>query len=159
MSSASVRARGALYGLAIGDALGMPTQMLSREEVAERFGVLDGFREAPADHVIAAGLPAGSITNDTEQALLLADVLLSGGGHVDSEDLGRRMLAWAEQARERGSLDLLGPSTSAAVTALVADGPLDLFGRSGATNGAAMRITPVGLVGAADDLVALVDLV
>ena len=159
MSSASVRARGALYGLAIGDALGMPTQMLSREEVAERFGVLDGFREAPADHVIAAGLPAGSITNDTEQALLLADVLLSGGGHVDSEDLGRRMLAWAEQARERGSVDLWGPSTSAAVTALVADRPLDLFGRSGATNGAAMRITPVGLVGTADDLVALVDLV
>jgi ADP-ribosylglycohydrolase len=29
MKTAS-RARGALYGLAIGDALGMPTQMLSR---------------------------------------------------------------------------------------------------------------------------------
>jgi ADP-ribosylglycohydrolase len=90
MSSASERARGALYGLAIGDALGMPTQMLSREDVAAHFGVIDGFREASSDHIIAAGLPAGSITNDTEQALLLADVLLSGGGHVDSEDLGRR---------------------------------------------------------------------
>ena len=159
MSSASERARGALYGVAIGDALGMPTQMLSREDVAAHFGVIDGFREASSDHIIAAGLPAGSITNDTEQALLLADVLLSGGGHVDSEDLGRRLLAWAEHARERGSLDLLGPSTSASVTALVADGPMDVFGRSGATNGAAMRIAPVGLVATADDLVALVDLV
>jgi ADP-ribosylglycohydrolase len=159
MSSAEERALGALYGLAIGDALGMPTQLLSHDQVAAHFGTIDGFREAPPDHRIAAGRPAGSITNDTEQALLLADALLAGGGHVDSDDLARRLLAWAERARERGSLDLLGPSTSAAVTALVADGPLDVFGRSGATNGAAMRITPVGLVAAADDLAALVDLV
>jgi ADP-ribosylglycohydrolase len=159
MSSADERALGALYGLAIGDALGMPTQLLSRDQIATHFGTIDGFREAPPDHRIAAGRPAGSITNDTEQALLLADALLAGGGHVDSEDLARRLLAWAERARERGSLDLLGPSTSAAVTALVADGPLDMFGRSAATNGAAMRITPVGLVAVPDDLAALVDLV
>jgi ADP-ribosylglycohydrolase len=158
MSTAAERALGALYGLAIGDALGMPTQMLSRDEVAAHFGILDGFQEAPAGS-IAAGRPAGSSTNDTEQALLLADVLLAGGGHVDSEDLARRLLTWAEHARERGSLDLLGPSTSAAVTALVADGPLDVFGRSAATNGAAMRITPVGLVARPDDLDGLVDLV
>jgi ADP-ribosylglycohydrolase len=159
MSSADERALGALYGLAIGDALGMPTQLLSRDQIAIYFGTIDGFREAPPDHRIAAGRPAASITNDTEQALLLADVLLAGGGHVDGEDLARRLLAWAERARERGSLDLLGPSTSAAVTALVADGPPDVFGRSAATNGAAMRITPVGLVAAADDLASLVDLV
>src|SRR5215211_81673 len=159
MNSVSERALGALYGLAIGDALGMPTQFMSHEEVAAQFGIIDGFLQAPADHRIAAGRPAGSITNDTEQALLLAEVLLTGGGHVDGEDLARRLLAWAEHARERGSLDLLGPSTSAAVTALVADGPLDVFGRSAATNGAAMRITPVGLVAAPDDLAALVDLV
>ena len=34
-SEAGSRARGALYGLAIGDALGMPTQMLSRGEIRE----------------------------------------------------------------------------------------------------------------------------
>jgi ADP-ribosylglycohydrolase len=159
MSSASERGLGALYGLAIGDALGMPTQLMSRKEVTAHFGILDGFRDGPADHMIAAGLPAGSITNDTQQALLLANALLAGGGHVDNEDLARRLLAWAERARERGSLDLLGPSTSAALTALVANGPLDVFGRSAATNGAAMRIAPVGLIAAPDDLAALVDLV
>ena len=159
MNSADDRALGALYGLAIGDALGMPTQLLSRDQVAAHFGTIEGFREGPPDHRIAAGLPAGSITNDTEQVLLLAEALLAGGGHVDSEDLARRLLAWAERARERGSLDLLGPSTSAAVTALVADGPLDVSGRSAATNGAAMRITPVGLVAVPDDLDRLVDLV
>ena len=115
MTSADERALGALYGLAIGDALGMPTQLLSHDQVATHLGTIDGFREAAPDHRVAAGRPAGSITNDTEQALLLADALLAGGGHVDSEDLARRLFAWAERARERGSLDLLGPSTSAAV--------------------------------------------
>src|SRR6266566_3057766 len=36
------RARGALYGLAIGDALGMPTQSLSRAVVVARYGPLIG---------------------------------------------------------------------------------------------------------------------
>ena len=159
MSTAADRARGALYGLAIGDALGMPTQLMSHQEVATCFGVLDGFRAPPAGHPIASGLLAGSVTDDTEQALLLAEVLLAGGGHIDSDDLARRLVAWAERARERGSLDLLGPSSSAAVAALVAGGPVDEVGRAGATNGAAMRITPVGLIISSDDLDALVDLV
>jgi len=153
------RAYAALYGLAIGDALGMPTQFMSHEQVVARFGSLDGFREAPADHPIAAGLPAGSITDDTEQALLLADALLDGRGRIDGDDLARRLLAWAERARERGSIDLLGPSSSAAVAALVAGGPLDQVSRFGTTNGAAMRIAPVGLIMSTDDLGALVDLV
>ncbi len=52
------RAVAALQGLAIGDALGMPTQLLSRSEIASRFGPIEGFRSAPDDHPIAAGLPA-----------------------------------------------------------------------------------------------------
>ena len=159
MSAANDRARGTLYGLAIGDALGMPTQLMSHQEVAASFGILDGFRAAPAGHPIASRLVAGSVTDDTEQALLLADALLIGGGHIDSYDLARRLVAWAEQARERGSLDLLGPSSSAAVAALAAGGPVDEVGRAGATNGAAMRIAPVGLIISSDDLDALVDLV
>ena len=51
--------------------------------------------------------------------------------------------------RERGSLDLLGPSTSRAIAAVLAGAPVAEAGRFGATNGAAMRVTPVGLVVAA----------
>lgn len=74
-------ARGALYGLAIGDALGMPTQMLSRRQITERWGpLLTGFEPAPPGHPIAAGMAAGDVTDDTEQAVLLgrlADSLLA----------------------------------------------------------------------------------
>src|SRR4030095_6594591 len=51
------------------------------------------------------------------------------------------------------------PSSSAAVAALVSGGPVDEVGRFGATNGAAMRIAPVGLIISHGDLDALVDLV
>ena len=47
--------------------------------------------------------------------------------------------------RARGSLDLLGPSTKRALTALLAGADIDQAGRFGVTNGAAMRITPVGI--------------
>ena len=61
-----------------------------------------------ADHPIAAGMPAGSITDDTEQALLLAHALIDGAGVIDPEDFARRLAAWEDDMRARGSLDLLG---------------------------------------------------
>ena len=59
------RALGALQGLAIGDALGMPFQLLRRDAVRERTGgVVDGFVEAEPEHPLAGGMPAGAITED-----------------------------------------------------------------------------------------------
>jgi ADP-ribosylglycohydrolase len=57
MSSADDRRLGALYGLAIGDALGMPTQLPSRDQVAAHFGTIEGFREP----LPITGLPRGSL--------------------------------------------------------------------------------------------------
>jgi ADP-ribosylglycohydrolase len=76
------RARGALYDLAIGDALGRPAEMLTRAEVVARWGpLLSGFEAAPPAHPIADGMPAGSVTDDTEQAVLLGRLLVRGRGH------------------------------------------------------------------------------
>lgn len=152
------RAAGALYGLAIGDALGMPTQSLPREAIVARFGpLLTGFAAAPAGHPLAAGLPAGSVTDDTEQALLVARLLIEGAGDLDGAELARRLIAWEEDMRARGSLDLLGPSTRKAIAALLAGVPSADSGSAGATNGAAMRIAPIGLATPADDLALLTD--
>jgi ADP-ribosylglycohydrolase len=143
------RARGALYGLAIGDALGMPTQMLSRSEIRERWGgLLRGFEPAPRGHPIAAGLPAGAVTDDTEQAVLLGRLLVAGRGVVDPRELAEALVIWERDMAARGSRDLLGPSTKRAVAALLAGAPLEEAGASGATNGAAMRIAPVGIAAA-----------
>jgi ADP-ribosylglycohydrolase len=152
------RARGALYGLAIGDALGMPTQMLSRPQIIRRWGpLLTGFEPAPPGHPIAAGMPAGAVTDDTEQAVLLARLLLSG--HIDPRELAAALVAWERGMAARGSLDLLGPSTRRAVAAVLAGTAPEEAGTSGDTNGAAMRIAPVGITMAADNLPTLVDAV
>ena len=140
------RARGALYGLAIGDALGMPTQMLSRQEIRARWGeLLTGFEPAPPGHPIAAGMPAGAVTDDTEQAILLGKLLVRGQGTIDKHELATALVRWEREMAERGSLDLLGPSTKRAVAAVLAGSPPDEAGAAGTTNGAAMRIAPLGI--------------
>jgi ADP-ribosylglycohydrolase len=147
------RAAGALYGLAVGDALGMPTESLPRPEIVARYGpLLEEFETGPPDQPLAPGLPAGTVTDDTEQALLLAHLIISGKGEIDEEDFARQLLAWEEDMRARGSLSLLGPSTKRALSALLAGAPFTETGRSGTTNGAAMRITPVGVATPAADL-------
>ena len=113
------RARGALYGLAIGDALGMPTQMLSRQQVVERWGpLLTGFEAAPDDHPIAAGMPAGAVTDDTEQAVLLGRLLVRGEATSNPAIWRPPCWAWERDMAARGSLDLLGPSTKRALAAV-----------------------------------------
>jgi ADP-ribosylglycohydrolase len=144
--SAADHARGALYGLAIGDALGMPTQLLSRQQITARWGpLLTGFEPAPPGHPIAAGLPAGAVTDDTEQAVLLARMLVKNRGVPGPGDWAAALIGWELDMAERGSLDLLGPSTKRALTAVLEGTPPAEAGRHGDTNGAAMRITPVGI--------------
>lgn len=139
------RAVGALVGLAVGDALGMPTQSLSREEICAQFGQVDGLHDAAPDQPIAPGMPAGSVTDDTEQAVIVAQLLLAGDGHVDAHDFAHALSTWQHHMVERGSQDLLGPSTNAAISALASGVAPEEAGRHGTTNGGAMRVTPVGV--------------
>ncbi|NYI86739.1 ADP-ribosylglycohydrolase [Amycolatopsis endophytica] len=143
--SARDRALGAFAGLALGDALGMPTQSMSRAEIARRYGTVDRLLDAVPDQPIAPGMPAGSITDDTEQALLLARLLVDGGGRVEPLVFAKALLDWEADMIRRGSADLLGPSTKRALDLLQAGVPPEEAGRGGSTNGAAMRITPVAI--------------
>lgn len=153
------RAYGALLGLAIGDALGMPTQYTAREKIVERYGILDWFQPGPPENFISRGMPAARVTDDTDQAVILGEMLVEGRGHVDPEAFAQALLAWEARMIAAGSQDLLGPSTRHALT-LVAQGmSTELTGRSGSTNGAAMRVAPVGIAFAAEPLEGLVDAV
>lgn len=153
------RALGALTGLALGDALGMPTQSMSRAQVLADHGEITGLVDAGRHQRIAAGMCAGSVTDDTEQALLLARLLVGGGGSVAPDVLAAELLAWERGMAARGSLDLLGPSTKRAVERIAAGERPEHAGRDGVTNGAAMRIAPVGVAVAAEPLEVLVDAV
>lgn len=139
------RALGAFLGLALGDALGMPTQSLSREQIRTRYGRIDGLIDADADQPIAPNMPAGAITDDTEQAILVGELLVAGQGRIEPTDLAQRLIDWEAAMRAKGSQDLLGPSTKRAIEMILAGASPEQAGRFGTTNGAAMRITPVGI--------------
>ena len=145
------RAYGALAGLALGDALGMPTQAMSPEQIRAVYGRITGLVEGDASQPYAPGMPAGSVTDDTEQALLIASLLVRGRGTssgrvaLDAGEFAHALLAWEDSMIQRGSLDLLGPSTKAALERVRAgEDPLTVGG-AGTTNGAAMRVTPIGI--------------
>ncbi|NMY71121.1 ADP-ribosylglycohydrolase family protein [Pseudomonas protegens] len=139
------RALGAFYGLALGDALGMPTQSLSREQIQQRFGAIATLEDAGPDQPIAANMPAGSITDDTEQAILVGRLLVQGQGRIAPTALASSLIEWEAAMQAKGSQDLLGPSTKHAIELILAGHSVEEAGRYGTTNGAAMRITPVGI--------------
>ena len=151
------RAYGALAGLALGDALGMPTQEMSPEQIRAVYGRITGLVDGDASQPYAPGMPAGSTTDDTYQALTLASFLgrgegsSAGGVTLELGGFARELLNWEEWMKAQGSLDLLGPSSKAALERVrLGEDPLRVRGM-GTTNGAAMRVTPVGIAVSTDD--------
>jgi ADP-ribosylglycohydrolase len=141
------RAWGCLAGLALGDALGMPTEFLTPEQIAAEYGRVGGLVQPPAWHPHAA-LPPGRVTDDTGQALAVAGVYLRHG-RMSAQATAQALLEWATAQGEGLSL-VAGPSTRQALAALLAGADPQRSGAAGKTNGAAMRAAPIGIVHAAD---------
>lgn len=106
------RAYGALAGLALGDALGMPTQAMSPKQIQAVYGHVTGLVDGDKSQPYAPGMAAGSVTDDTEQALLIASLLLKGHGSgltLDAGEFSHALLAWEDSMIERGSLTCWDP--------------------------------------------------
>lgn len=146
------RAAGCLLGTACGDAFGMPAY-LSPQENRERYGWLSEFLPAPDDHLVHAGLPAGRVTDDTQQAMALAGAIIRDGD-ITVAGAARAICDWYV-AIGGDSFPWVGPSTRRAVTQLLAGADPQETGVWGETNGAAMRIAPVGIRCAGDPAAAV----
>lgn len=145
-ADATDRAVAALVGGALGDALGMPTQLLTPSGIEEAYGFVERFVAPSADHPVSKGLPAGTVTDDTEQTLLLGRILLQSKDGFDHRRWVEALVEWERDVKRRGSYDLLGPSTKRAIDAINNGTEPEEAGRGGDTNGAAMRIAPVGIM-------------
>jgi ADP-ribosylglycohydrolase len=151
-------AMGCLAGVALGDAMGMPSELWTRARVQEHFGWIDQFMPAPEGHVIVDNFTAGQVTDDTEQTAMLIDAIVEGRGEVKRDVVCAHFLKWASTDRAtRGNY--LGPSSRAAIERLRAGVDFHEAGIGGTTNGAAMRIAPVGIIRSSHDLTSLVDAV
>ncbi len=136
------RFRGALLGLAVGDALGAPAEFLTPGQVRDRWGVLD--------EMVGGGchdVRPGEVTDATEMMLALAESLVAVG-EFDPEDVVSRYRAWFAGGPCDVSL-----TTRTVMLALAAGTPWDLASRRAyevlgfptAGNGSVMRCTPVAL--------------
>ncbi len=138
------RILGCLYGQALGDAWAMPA-LLRPDDTWEYYGGwLDKFHPGPPHHPVHAGLPPGRVTDDTEQAFALAQAIIADRA-VTAAGAARAIVAWYERVGGE-SCPYVGPSTRRAVQGIMAGHDLNVTGLRGDTNGAAMRIAPVGLI-------------
>jgi len=145
---------GGLYGQALGDAWAMPAYF-DPDRTREVFGTIESFLPAPDDHEVHTGLPAGRITDDSEQAFSLAREYIKAGG-VTLDATVTAILDWYERTGGDQSR-YVGPSTRRGVLALKhGDDPRET-GRMGDTNGGSMRVSVIGLLHPGDPMGAITD--
>jgi ADP-ribosylglycohydrolase len=143
MAALKSKILGGVYGQALGDAFCMPA-LLTPAQTRARFGRIASFLPAPEDHPVHAGLPAGRITDDTEQAIWLAREIIRAGG-VTLEGVARAIVGWYD-AIGGDECIFVGPSTRRAVGRMRMGMDLSQTGLGGDTNGSAMRASVVGLI-------------
>ena len=139
------RFRGCLLGVAVGDALGMPTEGYTAREISSKFGMVREMMPAPEGH-FHSGLLAGQYTDDTEETLLLAESLIDASG-FSPEGFAEKLTAWGatwtlDERLNRG----VGFATRSAVENMIAGTPWQQSGLNIPTCGAAMRAAPIGLL-------------
>jgi len=135
---------GGLYGQALGDAWGMPAYFDIDHTWEVYGGWITELKPGPPDHPVHFGLPAGRITDDSEQAFSLAQAFITHGG-VSLDAAVEAIIAWYDRVGGDDS-PYVGPSTRRGVQALKRGEDPHTTGTWGDTNGAAMRISPVGLL-------------
>ncbi len=134
---------GVLYGLAIGDAFGMPPEFLTRDEIHRKYGRITDFLDGDEDNEISRNYTAGQYTDDTGQALAVLDSLMETGFVPDADSILRHLLTWADR-EDAFSKGLLGPTSTEVLSRIKAgDDPYPIACQA-VSNGAAMRIAPVG---------------
>jgi ADP-ribosylglycohydrolase len=126
-----------LEAFASGDALGMASEFMTREEIEGEFGQVRDFipPERSAHH---SNLPSGSVTDDTEQVLALLESYCEEG-KISADLTARSLQGWI---RETGAAakGYIGPSSLKALEAISRGVPPEEAGKDGTTCGGIMRV-------------------
>ena len=133
------RVLGGLWGALVGDALGVPVEFRSRQEV--QADPVTGMRSYGTH-----GQPAGTWSDDSSLLLCAAESLVVKGG-FDARDLGERFVAWMNRGHwtPHGTLFDIGIATSKAIWNIHSGTPpedaggIDEYDNG---NGSLMRILP-----------------
>jgi ADP-ribosylglycohydrolase len=154
-TSMQSRLRGGVYGLLVGDALGVPYEFSNARELPTP--TLIDMEPPPGFTRAHAGVPAGTWSDDGAQALHLLRVLLDGDVDVEGR-LAAGLLAWrdAGDLTPDGRVFDIGVQTQEALSRLARgvhpnqSGPCEERSNG---NGSLMRVLPAALLPARHDAV------
>jgi len=131
---------GCLIGLAIGDAMGAPTEGKTREEIFNLYGEITDFVSEEV-----------SGTDDTEYAMLTAHILIENQGNITAETVAK---GWKKYILEQKEPLRKGGEAARITVENLKRGimpPLSGMANTGRwSDGAAMRISPIGIYCAGD---------
>lgn len=136
------RFRGALLGLAVGEAMGAPAEFLTADQIVKKYGFIT--------EMIGGGIydvAPGETIDATEMMLCLAESLADVGG-FDPEDIIERYRLWFESQPRHVSLTVratLLSYRSGTHWDLASRRAFEILGGPTAGNGSVIRCAPVGL--------------
>jgi ADP-ribosylglycohydrolase len=151
-----LRIRGVLIGGAYGDAMGMPTEFWTQKFIRAKFpqGV-DTLLPSQAEDFFGRTMKAGEITDDTINTMMIANMIIENHGIINTESYIKELIKWKNESKVAALV--CGPSTLKALEAIERGVSLEVTGKLGTTNGAAMKISPVGIISDYRNLDALID--
>ena len=139
-----------LEALAVGDAMGMPTEFMTREYIKENFGIVDTILD-PKVSIIHKEMKKYSVTDDTEQNLYLIKEYC-GDGEVTVNNTVKGLMKWIVEtnAEKKG---YIGPSSLRALRGIEKGDDPYKAGIMGVTCGAPMRALAPVLCSSEDKLI------
>lgn len=136
---------GVLAAGALGDAMGMPTECWSQEKIRRNFPKgITALIASDENDVFGRKLAAGAITDDTLNVLMILSMIKKNQGQIRVEDYLAELREWNDNSPV--SAFVSGPSTLKALEKIAQGVPIEATGVTGTTNGASMKIAPIGLI-------------
>ena len=153
MTTRRARIEGGIWGLLVGDALGVPYEFYPPQRLPPREAL--EMVPPPGFRVAHEGTPPGTWSDDGALALCLLSSLLDRG-RLDVDDLGQRLVAWYERGDYAvdGRVFDVGNATSGAILTIRGGGAAATAGRTDEHsngNGSLMRALPLALWHQGDD--------
>ena len=136
---------GTIAGMTLGDSLGMPGELWPKSKIKNQLGFIDTFMDGPQNNEVACYFSAGQFTDDSAQALLFLDAICEYNTIPDANILAQKLLKWIKNVNGFEK-NLLGASSKAALLAHSKNEDYKLYTSKAETNGAAMRIAPLGCI-------------
>lgn len=129
--------------MAIGDAMGMPPELWSRKRVLDKYKRIEDFLDGDPENEISFQYKRGNFTDDTSQAITILDSLIETDFVPERTSIATHILNWAKKENAFEN-NILGPTSKITLELFERGEDAGKYSDQSLTNGAAMRIPPVG---------------